>query len=209
MGNFTFKELIAAGGPVFFFLMALSIYSVAIIIERWKAIKKARKSLKELTVKINLFIKNDDLQSLSDFLQKSKTSQAEIFLKVLKHEGSNSEKREFSEKLTEWYSGKLSKRLNALATIGSATPFIGLFGTVIGVIRAFRDLSAFQSAGPSVVAGGIAEALINTAAGLFVAVPAIVAYNYFISKINSISSDMNLSCENIISALCRAEKVTQ
>ncbi|GAB4030604.1 MAG: protein TolQ [Elusimicrobiota bacterium] len=209
MGNFTFKELVIAGGPVFFFLMALSIYSVAIIIERWKAIKKARKGLKELTARINLFIKNDELQSLSDFLQKARTSQAEIFLKVLKHEGSNSEKREFSEKLTEWYSGKLSKRLNALATIGSATPFIGLFGTVIGVIRAFRDLSAFQSAGPSVVAGGIAEALINTAAGLFVAVPAIVAYNYFISKINSISSHMNLSCENIISALSKAEKVTQ
>ncbi len=206
MTNFTFKELIIAGGPVFFFLIALSIYSVAMIIERWKVVKRAQKSSKDLTSKINLFIKNGELSALERFLQKSKNSQSEIFLKVLKHEGNSTEKREFSEKLTEWYANNLSKRLNALATIGSSTPFIGLFGTVIGVIRAFRDLSAFQSAGPSVVASGIAEALVNTAAGLFVAVPAIVAYNYFVSKINSICSDMNISCENIISATNQLEK---
>ncbi|MEW5951257.1 MAG: MotA/TolQ/ExbB proton channel family protein [Elusimicrobiota bacterium] len=207
MNQFTIKELITAGGPVLIFLTALSVYSLAVIIERWKALKKATKTFKELAHKINFHLKNEDTLALSDFLQKSKNYQSEIFFKILKHEGANSEKREFSEKLVEWYSGKLSKRLNALATIGSSSPFIGLFGTVVGVIRAFKDLSSFQSAGPSVVAAGIAEALVNTAAGLFVAVPAIVAYNFFISRINALSSDMNLTCENIIAYSQKKQKI--
>lgn len=207
MNQFTLKELMVAGGPVFLFLTALSVYSVAIIIERWKVLKSASKSQIELARKINFHLKNNDTLALSDFLSRIKNnSQSEIFKKVLEYEANPSQKREYADRLIEWYLNKLSKRLNVLATIGSCAAFIGLFGTVIGVIRAFKDLSAFQAAAPSVVAAGIAEALVNTAAGLFVAVPAIVAYNFFISRINALSSDMNLICENIIVNAKKAQK---
>ncbi|PIS46950.1 MAG: flagellar motor protein MotA [Elusimicrobia bacterium CG08_land_8_20_14_0_20_51_18] len=196
--NFTLKELILAGGPVLFFLTALSIYSLALLIERWKTFQKVLKSSREIILKTNLYLKANDLKGLLEFAQKSKTPAADIIIKLSGHSGNNLEKREFSEKLIEWHTTNLSKHLNALATIGSTAPFIGLFGTVIGVIRAFRDLSSFQGAGPSVVASGISEALVNTAAGLFVAVPAIVAYNYFISKINKFSSELNWISEQLI-----------
>jgi biopolymer transport protein ExbB/TolQ len=77
-----------------------------------------------------------------------------------------------------------------LGTVANVAPFIGLFGTVIGVIRAFQSIALKASAGPSVVASGIAEALISTAAGLFVAVPAVIAYNYFLKRSRKLSLEL-------------------
>ena len=81
---------------------------------------------------------------------------------------------------------KLEEYLNILGTMGNIAPFIGLLGTVVGIIRAFQNLAASGSGGPSVVAAGIAEALITTAAGLVVAIPSVVAYNYFLRRIGTI-----------------------
>ena len=77
----------------------------------------------------------------------------------------------------------LEKRLGILATFGNNAPFIGLFGTVLGVINAFHGLSLDNEFGISAVMGGISEALVATAAGLFVAIPSVMAYNYFVRKI--------------------------
>ncbi len=74
---------------------------------------------------------------------------------------------------------RLERNLVYLATLGSNAPFIGLFGTVLGIIKAFHDLAASQAGGPSVVMAGISEALVATAVGLMVAIPAVVAFNYF------------------------------
>ncbi len=78
---------------------------------------------------------------------------------------------------------KAQKRLTFLATVGSNAPFIGLFGTVLGVIKAFDDLSKHDDFGIKIVMSGISEALIATAMGLFVAIPAVIAYNYFNKKL--------------------------
>ncbi len=75
---------------------------------------------------------------------------------------------------------RLSAHLGIIGTIGNIAPFIGLFGTVLGIIRAFRDIGQVGAAGPAVVATGISEALIATAAGLFVAISAVIVYNLFI-----------------------------
>jgi biopolymer transport protein ExbB/TolQ len=85
-----------------------------------------------------------------------------------------------------------------LGTIGSISPFVGLLGTVIGIIHAFRAIAENAGGGPSVVANGIAEALITTALGLFVAIPAVIAYNAFTRKIDRISEDMELAAEEIV-----------
>ncbi|MBS4069557.1 MAG: MotA/TolQ/ExbB proton channel family protein [Sulfurimonas sp.] len=77
----------------------------------------------------------------------------------------------------------LEKRLGILATFGNNAPFIGLFGTVLGIINAFHTLSKGDEFGINAVMGGISEALVATAAGLFVAIPSVIAYNYFIRKI--------------------------
>jgi len=196
--NITFKQLIVAGGPILFVLMGLSIYSIALIWERWTVYNKTFRGMDDLVHKIYALLRAGEIKQISDMCSKARTPAGDIVQKVLSHYGTPLEKRELAEKAVEWHVSRLNKSLTAIATIGSISPFIGLFGTVIGVIRAFRDLSAYAGAGPSVVAMGIAEALVNTAAGLFVAIPAIIAYNYFAHKANDFSSEMNWVTEQVI-----------
>ncbi len=80
----------------------------------------------------------------------------------------------------------LEKRLGILATFGNNAPFIGLFGTVLGVMKAFHDLGVSNEFGVKVVMEGISQALVATALGLFVAIPCVIAYNYFVRKIKTI-----------------------
>lgn len=89
---------------------------------------------------------------------------------------------------------KLEKNLNQLATIASVAPFVGLFGTVWGIIEAFADIGEQGSASLAVVAPGIAEALIATAFGLFAAIPAVMAYNFFVNSVRQISARMDDFC---------------
>lgn len=93
---------------------------------------------------------------------------------------------------------KLESFLGILGTMGNTAPFIGLFGTVVGIIKAFHDLAVAGSGGPSVVAAGIAEALVATAAGLLVAIPAAMLFNYFLKKVKDISSAMESSSIRIL-----------
>jgi biopolymer transport protein TolQ len=85
---------------------------------------------------------------------------------------------------------RLEKMMSFLATTGSVTPFIGLFGTVIGIMDAFHKIGIVRSASLSTVAPGIAEALVATAAGLFAAIPAVIAYNHFLHKIKEMITEM-------------------
>ncbi|MFQ5458792.1 MAG: MotA/TolQ/ExbB proton channel family protein, partial [Myxococcota bacterium] len=95
----------------------------------------------------------------------------------------------------------LKERLWLLGTIGSMAPFIGLFGTVVGIIKSFRHMALTGSGGFAVVAAGISEALIATAAGLIVAVISIIAYNYLMVRANRIAAELRVSCENVAGAL--------
>ncbi len=95
-------------------------------------------------------------------------------------------------------SAKLEKYLSFLATTGSTTPFIGLFGTVWGIMNAFRGIGAAGSASLAVVAPGIAEALITTAAGLVAAIPAVIAYNYYLSRARQMIIEMEDFSEELL-----------
>ncbi len=93
---------------------------------------------------------------------------------------------------------KLERFLGVLGTLGNISPFIGLFGTVVGIIKAFRDLAASGTGGPAVVARGIAEALVATAAGLLVAIPATILYNYFMRRLKVITVDMEIASARLL-----------
>jgi biopolymer transport protein ExbB/biopolymer transport protein TolQ len=93
---------------------------------------------------------------------------------------------------------ELKRGLSGLATIGSTAPFVGLFGTVVGIINAFKGISTEKTAGLAAVAGGIAEALVATALGLFVAIPAVWAYNYFTNKVEAFDVEMDNSSMELI-----------
>jgi biopolymer transport protein ExbB/biopolymer transport protein TolQ len=97
--------------------------------------------------------------------------------------------------------------LGFLATIGSTAPFIGLFGTVVGIINAFQSIAAAGSGGMAVVSGGIAEALISTALGIFVAIPAVCAFNHFTGKIETFHVEMNRASTQLVNCLFKIPEV--
>ncbi len=93
---------------------------------------------------------------------------------------------------------EMKRGLSGLATIGSTAPFVGLFGTVVGIINAFKGIAAEKATGLSAVAGGISEALVTTALGLFVAVPAVWTYNYFTNKVEAFDVEMDNSSMELV-----------
>jgi biopolymer transport protein ExbB/biopolymer transport protein TolQ len=98
---------------------------------------------------------------------------------------------------------EMRQGLGTLATIGSTAPFIGLFGTVVGIINAFRGIAATGSGGMAAVSGGIAEALVATALGIFVAIPAVVAFNHFTGTLDRFQAEMNQASNEIVNVLFR------
>ena len=98
---------------------------------------------------------------------------------------------------------KLERMMSFLATTGSVTPFIGLFGTVWGIMEAFLGIGSSGSASLAVVAPGIAEALIATAAGLFAAIPAVIAFNYFSQKVLALRAEMDTFTSDFLSLVGR------
>jgi len=92
----------------------------------------------------------------------------------------------------------MKRGLSGLATVGSTAPFVGLFGTVVGIINAFKGIEAEKASGLSAVAGGISEALVATALGLLVAIPAVWAFNYFTNKIEAFDVEMDNSSMELI-----------
>ncbi|MGI8746028.1 MAG: MotA/TolQ/ExbB proton channel family protein [Bryobacteraceae bacterium] len=93
---------------------------------------------------------------------------------------------------------ELKRGVSSLATIGSTAPFVGLFGTVVGIIHAFQGISQEKSSGLGAVAGGISEALVTTAIGLFVAIPAVWAFNYFTNRVEAFDVEMGNSSSELI-----------
>jgi biopolymer transport protein ExbB/biopolymer transport protein TolQ len=92
----------------------------------------------------------------------------------------------------------MKRGLSGLATIGSTAPFVGLFGTVVGIINAFKGISSQKATGLSAVAGGISEALVTTALGLFVAIPAVMMFNYFTNRVEAFDVEMGNSSSELI-----------
>ncbi|MBV8817224.1 MAG: MotA/TolQ/ExbB proton channel family protein [Acidobacteriaceae bacterium] len=93
---------------------------------------------------------------------------------------------------------ELKRGVSSLATIGSTGPFVGLFGTVVGIINAFKGISQSKSTGLGAVAGGISEALVTTAVGLFVALPAVWMFNYFTGRLEAFDVEMGNSSSELI-----------
>ena len=194
-------EILAAGGAVLVLLIALSIYSIAIMWERWSYHSKTTKGLQGFLKRLRNIVEDGDLADAVQVSEQYKGAAGKVILASLVGPTSREERRRSTERELERQVSGFYKRLSILATIGSSAPFIGLFGTVLGVMRAFRDLASVAGAGPGVVATGIAEALVNTAAGLFVAVPAIVAYNYFNQKILHFADEVRWVSDEIIQKL--------
>jgi len=212
-------SLVSGSGPVvqlvLYVLIVFSVVSWAIIITKTLQIRRARSESGRFN---EIFWETKNLTSIHTASMELKQSPvAQVFragyqelVKLMRtqRQGSSSESDDSTElggvdnveramkRATNQEITRLERALTFLATTASTTPFIGLFGTVWGIMNAFRGLSAAQSSSIQAVAPGISEALIATATGLVAAIPAVVAYNYFARQVRVLSADMeNFSAE--------------
>lgn len=181
---------------VLLFLFIFSILSWAIILFKWRAFAAADRQDQHF---MTLLAKAKDLEDLCRQVRRMEASPAAVLFEGVMdriaglrglgqdNAGSGSADRQIVERTASHLSHSQLSRLESylpfLATTGNITPFIGLLGTVLGIIDAFREIGAQGTASISAVAPGVAEALVATAAGLFTAIPAVIAYNYFLSRI--------------------------
>lgn len=190
-------------------LLAMSIYSISIMFEKWKTFKAARsESVAYLPILVKALRENklDDAVNQSKKFSKSHIAKV-VSAGLVEFQNQNAGQTAFNlveaverqlEMAGAMTSAEMKKGLGALATIGSTAPFIGLFGTVMGILNAFQGIATSGSGGLASVAGGIAEALVTTALGLFVAIPALMAFNYFTGSLERFQIEMTNSAREVV-----------
>ena len=176
-----------------------SVIALAVILDRWWRYRGLESGTRELTRRLVDLLVKGDLSAARALCDASKTPIGAVFLEGLRWKNIALEDLQSvlstsrNEAVTE-----LRRRLWILGTIGSLAPFVGLFGTVIGIINAFRGMAVSGSGGLGAVSAGIAEALVTTAFGLFVAIPAVWLYNYFMQKVERYQVEMSNSASELL-----------
>jgi biopolymer transport protein ExbB/biopolymer transport protein TolQ len=188
---------------VMYLLLALSVFSIAAMFERWLFFRKRNDDVDELGEKLLQKLEEGDLEGARTLLKKSPSIEASVIEPALRYYKAGADAvADAVESGLIRARQDMERGSNLLGTLGNNAPFIGLLGTVIGVIIAFQQLGASQSANSmSSVMGGIAEALIATGVGLFVALPAVVAYNIIQKKIGDIESNVSALARDVTAIL--------
>jgi biopolymer transport protein ExbB len=191
-------------------MFIMSAYSIGVMIDRLLAYSAARKQSRQFAPAVAGALREGKLEEAVKIADRYKKSHlAKVVVAGLQefqaHQISSEipgEEIEASKRALDRAEAivhaELKRGVSGLATIGSTAPFVGLFGTVVGIINAFRGISTQKSAGLGAVAGGISEALVTTAIGLFVAIPAVWMYNYFTNKIEAFDVEMGNSSSELI-----------
>lgn len=196
-------------------LMIMSVWSLSIMVQKWWYLRSAQAQTRKFAPEFSQFLEEDNLNeaiNLAEGYKKSHVAKvlggALAEIKPLIQDGSvtvsdiNSAERAVEREMLMQI--VLMKRgLAMLATTGATAPFVGLLGTTMGVVNAFQGMAAGGGGGISSIAAGISEALITTAFGLLVAIPAVWAFNYFQTKIDNITAEMTYSSKEMIDYLIK------
>jgi biopolymer transport protein ExbB/biopolymer transport protein TolQ len=221
----TFTELLrnvgVFGAAVIFCLISLSFFSVAVMVNKYRHFRAAARESQAFKEMFTKFLHGGEVQELIEAVQqhpKSHLAQV-VGAGILEYEGVRKSggdpsashelvmdalRDSMSETLVQ-----LKQGLGFLATIGSCAPFVGLFGTVAGIINAFRNIAATGSGGMSVVSGGIAEALVTTALGIFVAIPAVAGFNYFTGRVEIFHIELNRASTKLVNRLFKSPVINE
>jgi biopolymer transport protein ExbB len=197
-----FFTTLNSGGPAMYMLVALSIIAVAIVIERLFFFASQHSDSKALLRTLGTKIAANDLPGAIKVCQQNKGMLPKILEFGLKRGEKN--RADITDALSialMEHLNSLERNLAVIGTIAVIAPFVGLFGTVLGIIRAFQDIALKGNSTPAVVAAGVSEALITTAAGLFVAVVAVIFFNYFKSRIKTYNQEMIVAANQLAEML--------
>jgi biopolymer transport protein ExbB/biopolymer transport protein TolQ len=196
-------------------LTIMSVYSIGVMIERYYTYMQATKQSRKYAPMVARFLKQGKIKEAIDASRGKEVKHSHL-AKVLvvglqewqyQHElGEDQADKDAAvdaakraiQRATAVNLSDMKRGLGALATIGSTAPFVGLFGTTFGIINAFQGMAMTGSGGIGAVSAGISEALVTTAYGLFVAVPAVWAYNYFSGKVEGFNVEMDNSSSELL-----------
>lgn len=199
-----------AARAVVVIMFLMSAWSIGVMIDRWLAFSAAKKQSRQFAPAVAGALREGKLGEAVKLAERYKKSHlAKVVVAGLQEFQAHEMSTEISGELIESSNraleraraiahAELNKGLSGLATIGSTAPFVGLFGTVVGIINAFQGISQEKSTGLGAVAGGISEALVATAIGLFVAIPAVWMFNYFNSQVEAFDVEMENSSSELV-----------
>ena len=205
MGGYALRDMIVNGWPVLTVLAGMSILSVTIIWDRWMAFRRTRLDAQAFVTGVLRVFDQQGLRQAVEYCRKTGRPVAIVVAQVLLQPGGREDRERAAQHALQLQLNALQTFVPILGTIASTAPFVGLFGTVVGIIRAFQDIAANAGGGPEVVSAGIAEALITTAFGLLVAIPAVIAYNYFVHRNQRMADEIDLAVYDVIEKLSRTE----
>ncbi|HEX5180830.1 MAG TPA: MotA/TolQ/ExbB proton channel family protein [Gemmatimonadaceae bacterium] len=200
---------------IVFVLAIMSIFSLTIAIGKWIRLRKAQSETRKFAPEFSQFLEEDNLNEAIKLAESYKKSHVARVLggalgevKPLLQDGSvtvadiNSAERAVERNMLIIVS-ELKRGLAVLATVGATAPFVGLLGTVMGIVNAFQGMAVSGAGGLGSVSAGISEALITTAFGLIVAIPAVWFFNYFSTKIDNLSVEMTYTSKEMIDYLIK------
>ncbi|MBV8517459.1 MAG: MotA/TolQ/ExbB proton channel family protein [Acidobacteria bacterium] len=201
-------------------LLLMSIWSLTIAVERLWRFQRAKKESLQVALGVTPLLRDHKLDQAINFTKDRRFRHSHLArvlsagLTEFQYQSSQELPEDFDivesgkraiERETLMTTAEMKKGLGNLATISTTAPFVGLFGTVIGIINAFRGMAISGSGGLGAVSAGIAEALATTALGLFVAVPAVWMYNYFLNKVERFQVEMSNSSSQLIDYFIKNE----
>ena len=200
-------------------LFLMSAWSIGVMIDRWMAYRAARKQSLQFAPVIAGALRQGNLDEAIRVGERSKKSHlAKVVTSGLlefRGLGATAEipedhlaaSKRALERAEAIVYAEMERGLSGLATIGSTAPFVGLLGTVIGIMDAFHNIQEAQVSSLSAVSGGISEALATTALGLFVAIPAVMMFNYFTSKMKAFNVEMNNSSSELMDYFLKRNRI--
>jgi len=201
--SMSFFEILSQGGILMFPLFLLSILAIYVIAERWRTLDNSKMDVNSMLNNIESLLKSGSQQRAIQYCEEFDKPLARILKSGIRRLGRpirDIEQAIHNAGKKEIY--QLEKRMNWLATIASVAPLIGFTGTVTGMIRAFMDIQSLQgNVNPSVLAGGIWEALITTATGLIVGIIALGFYNYLVGKVNRMVFELENASADFVDLL--------
>ena len=182
---------------VLYILIILSVVSVGLIIERFLFLRKVSSNSERVRSRIRNALQTNALEDVESLSKEMDSVEGRALACGLRHykECGVSGLEEIFNTFSLSEKPELERSLNMLATIGSNAPYIGLLGTVLGIMKAFNDLARSSDAGQQTVMAGISLALVATATGLFVAIPAVIAYNYYQKQVKKILQSLEAAKE--------------
>lgn len=191
-------------------LFIMSGWSIGVMIDRWMAFSAARKQSRAFAPQVAGALKNGNIEEAIKIAERNKKSHlAKVVVAGLQEFKAHGESTDIPgetieaskralERAEAIVHAELKRGLGSLATIGSTAPFVGLFGTVVGILNAFRGIASSKATGLAAVAGGISEALVTTAVGLFVAIPAVMMFNYLTGRVEAFDVEMDNSSSELV-----------